>query len=274
MDGLYISEIYIYPVKSLGGISLSQAQVQSTGLQYDRQWMLVNGQGVFLSQRTLAQMALLQVGLFNDALLVSHKKLSIQPLHIPFALNAQNKVAVSVWDDVCTAIEVSADANRWFSEVLGITARLVCMPATESRFVDKNYATENEIVGFADAFPFLMIGQSSLNDLNNRLLTPVSADRFRPNFVFTGGAPFCEDSFDTFRVGDITFKAVKPCARCAVTTVNQEDASKGQEPLKTLATYRTQNSKVMFGQNLLQVNFGRIKTGDKVEVKSWKQDKV
>jgi uncharacterized protein YcbX len=173
---------------------------------------------------------------------------------------------VSIWDDVCTALEVSAEANEWFSAALGRTMQLMYMPETTRRLVDNNYAYNNEIVSFADAYPLMIIGQSSLDDLNNRLETPILMNRFRPNLVFKGGMPYCEDSFNAFRVGEVTFNAVKPCSRCVLTTINQESGAKGQEPLRTLASYRTYNNKVMFGQNLLQKNLGVIKTGDKLEV--------
>ncbi|GEO08923.1 MOSC domain-containing protein [Segetibacter aerophilus] len=268
MEDLFLQDIYIYPIKSLGGISLTQAEVLPTGLQYDRRWMLTDEKGNFLSQRAFAEMAMLQVSITSDGLLVSHKKRKLQPLTLPFDKHTGKEVTVKIWDDVCTALEVGMDANRWFSEALGMTARLVYMPDTTRRLVDNHYASNNEIVSFADAYPLLMIGQSSLDDLNKRLEIPVLMNRFRPNLVFCGAQPYAEDLFKEFRVGEVAFAAVKPCARCVLTTVNQEDGVKGQEPLKTLASFRTFNNKILFGQNLLPRNLGLIKTGDNVEILS------
>jgi len=138
------------------------------------------------------------------------------------------------------------------------------MPATTRRFVDTDYAKNDETVSFADAYPFLIIGQSSLDDLNSRLDTPILMNRFRPNFVFIGGDPFCEDNFEAFSIGQVRFKGVKLCARCVLTTVEQETAIKGAEPLKTLSTYRVKRNKVMFGQNLFAFDTGTVKVGDKI----------
>lgn len=266
MDNLYLQDIYIYPIKSLGGISLQQAEVQHTGLRYDRRWMLIDKEGNFLSQRTFAQMALLQVAIEKDGLQVYHKNDLIEPLAIPFDLFTGRELSVAIWDDVCTALEVSIVANSWFSDALGMAAKLVYMPSTTKRRVDHTYAHNNEIVSFADAFPLLLISQSSLDDLNRRLAVPVPMNRFRPNLVLNGGSPFCEDLLTEFQIGSVTFNAVKPCARCVMTTVNQDNGVVGKEPLKTLASYRTFNNKVMFGQNLLQKNTGIIKKGARLGV--------
>lgn len=268
MDELYLQNIYIYPIKSLGGISLSESQVVETGLEHDRRWMLTDKKGNFLSQRTFAQMALLQVTVESGGLLIDHKKRLLEPLFIPFGESTGRQIQVTIWDDVCTALEVGKEANEWFSDALGIKVQLVYMPATTRRLVDRNYASDNEIVSFADSYPLLMIGQTSLDDLNQRLQTPVHMNRFRPNLVFAGGAAFCEDLFTKFQIGDVTFEAVKRCSRCVLTTIDQEDGAKGQEPLKTLATYRTIKNKILFGQNLVQNNLGKIRVGNELKLLS------
>jgi uncharacterized protein YcbX len=266
MSNLELQDIYIYPIKSLGGISLLQAEVQKTGLKYDRRWMLADYSGTFVSQRTYANMAMLQVAISDEGLVINHKKNKLSPLTIALNATTNNTLTVSIWEDTCTATEVSLEANEWFSEALQMPVRLVFMPETTRRQVDSNYATTNDIVSFADDFPLMMIGQASLNDLNSRLDQPVLMNRFRPNLVFKGGEPYQEDSMYSFKIGEVSFKGVKPCARCVLTTVNQEEATKGVEPLKTLATYRTIKNKVMFGQNLLQQGTGVIKVGDKIVV--------
>lgn len=271
MNDLELQDIYIYPIKSLGGISLQEAEVEERGLKYDRRWMLTDKTGNFMSQRTYSQMALLQVSLTAKGLLIRHKKNLLAPLTIPFDATTHMEVTVGIWDDVCTALVVSAIANEWFSHALQVPVQLVSMPGTTRRFVDSNYANNKEIVSFADGYPFLMIGQSSLDDLNRRLERPLPMNRFRPNFVFKSGAPYTEDIMHTFRIGDITFTAVKPCARCVLTTIDQEQATKGTEPLKTLSTYRTIKNKIMFGQNLLHTGAGVIKVGDKLSVQQWKE---
>ena len=271
MEDLVIQDIYIYPIKSLGGISLQESEVQETGLQYDRRWMLTDEGYNFISQRTCPQMALLQVNLSSDSLIITHKKSSLAPLAIPLYPVKGEEVTVSIWDDICTAFEVGTSANRWLSDILKMSVKLVYMPATTRRFVDADYAKKEEIVSFADAFPLLMIGQSSLDDLNCRLEKHLPMERFRPNIVFNGGAPYLEDLMYKFQIGNISFSAVKPCARCVITTIDNELATKGTEPLKTLSTYRASKNKIMFGQNLLYSGTGIIKVGDKLIVQKLKE---
>jgi uncharacterized protein len=173
---------------------------------------------------------------------------------------------VQVWDDRCSAIAVSAEADAWFSRLLGQPCRLVFMPDETHRPVDREYAIDGEITSFSDAYPFLLVGKASLDDLNSRLEVPVPMDRFRPNIVFTGGQPFEEDEFHHFRINAIDFFGVKPCARCSVTTINQRTSEQGKEPLKTLAGYRSRNNKVLFGQNLVHKGRGMISTGQLLQV--------
>ncbi len=262
---IQISALFIYPIKSLGGIPLTSALVTDRGLQHDRRWMLVDEKGQFMTQRQTPAMALLQVSLVPNGLLVRHRQTG-ESLHVPFSPESKQLVQVQVWDDACRAITVSDEADEWFSRHLEQACRLVFMPDDTRRPVDPDYAREQEITSFSDAYPFLIIGQSSLDDLNSRLQDPVPMDRFRPNIVFTGGQPFEEDEFHHFRINAVDFYGVKPCARCSVTTINQLTAEQGKEPLKTLATYRSKNNKVLFGQNLVHRGSGIISTGQLIQV--------
>jgi hypothetical protein len=269
MNKFYLSEIYIYPVKSLGGISLKESDITARGLKYDRRWLLVDDEGRFITQRTYPQMALISVELREQSLEFKHKKngaslsINIKNVH-------QDKAEVVIWDDKVIANYVSKEVDEWFNDMLNVKCRLVYMPDDFNRYVERKYANKNEIVSFADAYPFLVIGQSSLDDLNSRLEVNLPMNRFRPNLVFRGGSPFDEDRIKSFRIGDLTFYPVKPCARCVVTTINQESALTNEEPLKTLATYRTFNNKVMFGQNLLHKGSGTIRVGDEIKILEWK----
>ncbi|WP_431292514.1 MOSC domain-containing protein [Pedobacter sp. P26] len=136
--------------------------------------------------------------------------------------------------------------------------------------VDPRYASNNEVVSFADGYPCLLIGQSSLDGLNEKLQSSIKMDRFRPNFVFTGGTPHIEDRFNTFYIGETLFSAVKPCSRCVLITIDQQTGEKGQEPLRTLAGYRTINKKILFGQNLLHQSSGIISVGDELKIVDWR----
>ncbi|HEV2480021.1 MAG TPA: MOSC N-terminal beta barrel domain-containing protein [Puia sp.] len=262
---LRVSGLFIYPIKSLGGISVSTAEVTDRGLRFDRRWMLVDSDNVFISQRTVPSMALIRVSLGTEALEV-RSRLHPDVLRVPYRPLGARFGEVRVWDDTCRGQFVSVEADHWFSAALGITCRLVYMPEETMRITDPNYAPEGGITSFADAFPFLLIGEASLDDLNRRLDGPVPMDRFRPNIVFTGGEPFFEDSLKEFYIRDIRFRGVKLCARCPIPTIDQETAERGKEPLRTLARYRFRDNKVYFGQNLIHQGLGEIAVGDPILV--------
>jgi len=270
MNTFQLSEINIYPIKSLGGIRLEKAKLEEKGLQYDRRWMLVDEEGTFITQRKHFELALLAVNIAEGRLIVSHKTLPGQS--ISFALDEDTgvQIPVVIWNDTANGLEVNAEVSKWFSDFLKFDVKLVKMPLVEKRLVDPKYASNDEIVSFADGYPCLLIGQSALNGLNEKLSDPVRMDRFRPNFVFTGGTPHIEDTFNRFYIGEIQFTAVKPCARCVLITIDQQTGEKGQEPLRTLAGYRTIGKKIMFGQNLLHQQTGEIRVGDELKVIDWK----
>ncbi|MCP5063657.1 MAG: MOSC domain-containing protein [Ignavibacteriae bacterium] len=260
-----LSEIFIYPIKSLGGISLQSANIEKRGLQYDRRWMLIDKNNKFITQRTFPQMSLLNVELSKEGLEVSHKIKSIKNLLVPFE-SCGSEINVTVWNDNCLGQTISKKIDDWFSEALEINCKLVYMPETTERKVDPRYVLDKKLVGFADGYPFLIIGQSSLDFLNSKLKIPVQMNRFRPNFVFIGGKPHAEDNWNQFRISSAIFNAVKPCSRCVLTTVNQETGIKGKEPLATLSKYRKVNNKVLFGQNLVCTKTNRISTGDIIKI--------
>lgn len=266
MTALTLSHLFIYPIKSLGGISLTEAQVEERGLQYDRRWMLTDPNGHLLSQRDIPQMALLDVEIGTQSLRVSHRWQSIPPLDVPLTSPQAALRPVTVWDDTFEAVPVGSEANEWFSAVLGTHSRLVYLPEHSVRRVDEKYVPEPLNVSFADGYPLLIIGQASLDGLNARLAEPLPMNRFRPNLVFTGGEPHEEDTWSNFRIGTISFRGVKPCARCVMTTINQQTAEKGAEPLKTLTSYRRNGHKILFGQNLVALSAGKIRVGDKLEL--------
>jgi len=263
---LTVSELNIYPIKSLAGIALETAVVTSRGLQYDRRMMLVDENNCFFTQREYPAMALLQPVLTNDGLLIRHKNNSSDALFIPQQPSNSELVNVTVWDDTCEGQLYEAGINDWFSQALGLSCKLVYMPVTSNRAVDKRYASNNEITSFSDGYPILVIGQASLDDLNNRLAAPLPMNRFRPNIVFTGGGAFLEDEMALFTINGIRFSAVKPCARCVMTTINQDTMEQSKEPLKTLAGYRFKDNKILFGQNLLHKGTGAINVGDAIDI--------
>jgi uncharacterized protein len=244
---------------------------------------------MFLTQREHPQMALLQVSLNENLLEFSHKVKTISSWQLLIskeqtlgshgrtmtekppvkessltAKNEANHMVVNIWDDVVIAKNVSRDADSWFSEALNLDCHLVSMDKDSDRITNRKFTPEPKQVSFADAYPFLIIGQESLNELNRRLKEPLPMNRFRPNFVFSGGEPFIEDTWKDFMIGNLKFRAVKPCSRCVVTTVNQDTAEKGKEPLETLNKFRKVGNKVMFGMNVIGHNEGVVRLGDQV----------
>lgn len=264
---MQISEINIYPVKSLKGISLKEAVVEDRGLQLDRLWMLVDDANRFMTQREFPAMARIEVGANNLRLTAS---IDGRMLKIPVVPDTGKFANVTVWNSSVSAIVYDNDVNQWFSEILQSDCRLVLMTEASERKVNPDYAVRRyrDTVSFADGYPFMLIGENSLADLNSRLAAPLPMNRFRPNMVVSGSGAYAEDTWKKIRIGKTIFHIVKPCGRCVITTIDQARGEKdGKEPLKTLATYRNQNGAVMFGQNLIAENPGEvIKIGDRVEI--------
>jgi len=262
-----LSAITIYPVKSMAGISLASSQLDTTGLYYDRRWMVVSSTGKFITQRTHPQMVLIQPQLSNGQLTLTHEGFADHC--VPQIINTefQSVMMVQVWQDTVEAQYISAATDAWLMQIMGEPCHLVYMAADEIRACDLTYAQQGDRTSFADGFPLLVISQASLDELNTRLERPVSMRRFRPNFVVKGCEAFAEDTWKTMKINDIVFRVVKPCSRCIITTIEPETGKKtGAEPLKTLATYRKQGNKVMFGQNIIHNNLGICAVGDEVKI--------
>lgn len=261
---LTVSQLFIYPIKSLGGIEVNAAQLTDRGFEYDRRWMLVDSDNRFLTQREHPAMCLLQTEITEESLVVYHKNNVKDRISVPLQPLPVNACTVTVWDDQCPAWYVSSEADKWLSGKLACDCRLVYMPEMSERKVDQRYAGENELTSFSDGYPVLIIGQASLDDLNGRLESPLGIERFRPNIVFTGGLPYEEDTMQHICINDIDLFGVKLCGRCTIITIDQSTAAGSKEPLKTLSRYRMKNNKVYFGQNILYKQTGKISTGDPI----------
>ena len=262
-----LSSIYVYPLKSAAGHAPEAAHVQRRGLAGDRRWMLVDGDGTFLSQRSHPRLALIEVESTPEGLRLSAP--DRPPLDVPRPDASAARRTVTVWGDAVDAAVVADDAHAWCSAHLGVDVQLVYMPDASRRAVDAEYAVQdNDVVSFADGYPLLLTSAASLADLNDRLDAPRPMNRFRPNLVVERATAWAEDTWRRLRIGDVTFRAVKPCGRCSVTTVDQQTATRGKEPLKTLATFRRDpdTGKVYFGWNLIPETTGRVCVGDTVEV--------
>jgi uncharacterized protein len=259
---MQVKDIYVYPIKSLGGIRVSAAGVLDKGFAHDRRWMLVDNKDQFMTQRKIHHMALLQVEMLPEGLKVFHKQDKDMSIIVPYDYNYPTHGKVHIWDDEVSAFNCGKEINGWFSEVLAQECKLVHMKECTDRKVKEKYRNGTDQVSFADAMPFLLIGQASLEDLNGRLESPIGMERFRPNLVVEGTQPFEEDRWKEIYIGKIRFKITKPCARCVVTTVDQSSGKKGKEPLATLAAFRNFGGKVLFGQNLVACERGEVRVGD------------
>lgn len=266
-----ISRIWIYPIKSLGGIPLRSAEFDSMGFKNDRRWMLVDEKGKFLSQRTHPKMAAFKVRLTANGVSVTSP--SRKRITIPFEPDTRDSISVTVWGSRCRGDLYSEKFNRFFSDSIGVECRLVKISDKVKRPLSRFYAVhDGDHVGFADGYPFLLAGEASLKHLNSRLEVPVPMERFRPNIVVSGTVPFEEDSWKRIKIGAREFHIVKPCARCVMTTVDQSIGEvTGTEPLKTLSRFRTTvrkgKRKVLFGQNLVaEKSKGKVSVGDDVKV--------
>jgi uncharacterized protein YcbX len=226
--------------------------------------MVVGDYGQFVSQRKYPRLALVRVQLKDGRLVLEAPQM--QRLDLEVGDEEGPATRVQVWDDDCVAVDAGKEAARWFSIHLGCSARLVRMATDDARPLGAASAQPGDHVSFADRFPFLLISQASLDALNRRLSLPVPMDRFRPNIVVEGTGPHDEDGWDRIRVGEVSFRVAKPCARCIVTTVDQATGERGREPLRTLSTYRTVDGQVHFGQNLVHDGRGVIHVGDPVHI--------
>lgn len=263
MQQLTVSGLSIYPVKSCRDVNLNSSVVEKFGLKNDRRWMVVDSNGAMLTQRKIARMCLIQPELTENGLFLSTATMGNIFVETP---DGTHKSKVKVWHDQCHAYDAGDNAANWLSEVLLTQCRLVYFPDNEFRQVDLEYANKGDQTAFSDGFPLLLISQASLDDLNQRLTTPLMMNRFRPNLVVAGCEPFAEDSWKRIRIGDITFRVVKSCSRCVIPSINIDTAEREAEPVKTLAEYRKRDGKIFFGQNVIADSIGEIKLGMNVEV--------
>ncbi|KAI4332081.1 hypothetical protein L6164_017019 [Bauhinia variegata] len=286
-----VSSIFVYPIKSCRGISVSQAPLTPTGFRWDRQWLVVNYKGRAYTQRVEPKLALVQVELPSEAFVEGWeptidsymvlKAPGMQPLKVCLSKPREVADGVSVWEWSGSALDEGAEASQWFTDYLGKTSRLVRFnAASESRAVDPDYGRGHNIM-FSDCFPFLLISQESLDALNNILKEPMPINRFRPNILVEGVEPFSEDLWTEIKINRNTFQGVKLCSRCKIPTINQETGIAGPEPNETLKGVRSdqvlrpngkQQGKIYFGQNLVWKDYSVggngnfIKVGDSVFV--------
>jgi uncharacterized protein len=264
MTNLVLSDMYIYPVKSLAGIRVSSWSVAATGFKYDRKWMLIDTDRQFLSQRRLPKMALIKTVLTDSELILSAP--GVDNLSLSLEPKTGEIINSTIWHDQVDTLAVSDEADKWFSHFLQIECRLVYQPDTAIRPVNPNFAKPEDQAALSDGFPFLLVSENSLLALNAAMQLDLPMLRFRPNLVVSGCESYAEDTWRDITIGTIGFRLPKPCSRCSVPTINPETGETGKEPLSTLNSLRKWQNKVYFGQNALHDGLGVLSVGDSVQI--------
>ncbi|WP_433548828.1 MOSC domain-containing protein [Streptomyces sp. CA-294286] len=269
-----VHALHVYPVKATGGCAPREMTVEPWGPAGDRRWLLTDETGKALTQRECARLALASSEpLPGGAVRVSAPGRDPLEVAVPDPVRT---VPVTLFGDKYEAVPAGSAADAWWSAYLGAETRLVHMddPARR-RPVDPDFAKAGETVSFADGYPLLVTTLASLDALNSLIAQgdlpeegPLPMNRFRPNVVLDGTAPWAEDGWRRITVGEVSFRVAKPCGRCVVTTTDQRTAERGKEPLRSLARHRRFGSRLVFGQNLLPEGTGVVRIGDPVRVES------
>ena len=266
---MHLAGLFIYPVKSLRGFAAPAADLDALGFVGDRRFLVVDESGQFLTQRTLPRMALIETALTARDLVLRapHGGACAVPLR---ATAPAEILSVRIWkSEGLLAEDCGVEVAVWLSDFLRTPCRLVRIGEKFTRpIVKPGKSRPGDILNFADGYPFMILSEASLADLNARLAAPLPLNRFRPSFVVSGCAAFAEDTWTRLQVGAVTFRTAGPCARCPITTTDQLTAERGKEPLRTLATYRRDPedpTDVNFGQNLIhETKSGTLRVGDKI----------
>jgi uncharacterized protein YcbX len=262
-----LTGLFVYPVKSARGIALHEAELGDRGLAHDRRFMVVDEGGRFLTQRDTPALAKLCTAL-HDHGGVGELQLSFEgrELCLPLRPHQGHTRRVRVFTDDVDALDLGAQASTFLSAALGRQVALVYMPEDTRRQVDPTRAQAQDIVGFADGFPYLLANESSLAALNRELPEPVTMQRFRPNFVIAGVPAYSEDSFADLTIGAVPFVAIKPCSRCVIVNTDPTSGQRERGVLEALVRTHTIGNRPMFGQNLVARGTGTLTVGDHVEL--------
>ena len=267
MDELVLAGITVYPLKSGAGTDLDASDIEPCGLRGDRRWMAVDGDGVCVTARERPQLVRVLARATDTGLRLGMD--DREPFTVRYPDAGSRTARVWIWGQACSALDAGDAAARWMSDALDKPVRLVAMDDRYKRRPDQDCTLPDDEVSFADCYPVLAIGRSSLDDLNTRTPAPTSMRRFRPNFVVSGGTPYAEDGWRRIRIGTVEFEGVENCERCELPTVDPETGvpDPRREPMRTLARYRRRaTGGVFLGQNLVPRGSGTIRVGDRVVV--------
>ena len=256
---MQLSQIWLYPIKSCRGIQLAEAELDERGLKYDRHWMVVTSAGQMVTLRDMPQLAQVTPQLLSDYLHVDAPGMPSLQLRYH---SEGDKMQVRLWEGWAEATMLP-ECTTWFQSYLKRDVYLVRVASTTSRIASLEQRAQQ--LSFVDSSPLNLVGEASLADLNERLGKPVTIEQFRPNLVFTGAAPYAEDSWQRLRIGAIKFLAYEACERCMVVNISV-DGKYSKEPLATLASYRRSGRNVLFGVGISHLQLGTLKVGDTIVV--------
>lgn len=255
MPNFKVKSFHIYPIKSLGGQKVKNPKVTLSGFEYDRQWMLVNQDGDFQTQRSFPKMAQLAAKVTRGRVTCYEKKNPENKISFKASEALDETLKVNIWSDKLKAQTVNAQVDEWFSDQLGSHVRLV-NKTNRKKYVHK--LKQSYPTNYPDAYPYLVLSTNSLKEINSHLENKIGLERFRANIILEGEEAFFEDQLDEFNISDISFKMIKRCGRCPVVNTDQDTAQVYKEPLKSLAKYRKFRKKVMVGMNAVALNEGVI----------------
>ena len=255
MSNFKVKSYHIYPIKSLGGQKIKNPNATLSGFEYDRQWMLVDQDGKFQTQREFPKMALLAAKVSRGKVTCYEKQNPANKISFKTDLILEEKIKVNIWSDKLKASLVSAEVDQWFSEQLKSKVRLV-NKTNRKKYIRK--FNETYPTNYPDAYPYLVLSTNSIKEINTKLKNKIGLERFRANIIIEGKEPFFEDNLEEFKIGKIPFKMVKRCGRCIVINTDQDTSKIYKEPLKSLAKYRTYRNKVMVGMNAVALKEGFV----------------
>ncbi|HVS75327.1 MAG TPA: MOSC N-terminal beta barrel domain-containing protein [Steroidobacteraceae bacterium] len=242
-----VQELNVYPLKSGRGIAHARVRLGDRGLEWDRHWLVVREDGMFLTQRTHPFLARIVTELTGEGLRLTSE--GLKPLMLPLAPQGSAR-PVRIWKDDCEGLDQGDEAAAWVSAILGEPVRVVRTPAAPDRRARPEFAGPNPPpIAFPDGYPVLICNRASLDDLNQRLPEAVPMERFRPNLVLEGLPPFAEDRIASIVIGPVVLTLVKPCTRCIIPSTDQRTGIRGFDPVSVLRTFR-------FDPKLLGVTFG------------------
>ena len=260
-----IKNISLYPIKGMAGFSVQEAIVQNDGIANDRNYMLVDKNAKCYTQRESSDMVFFKTRIENGQIVVNFKDNEIA---IPQASKGTSQKKVTIWEHELNADVMEKQFNDWFSDKLDTDVTLVKMNKEHPRIKKLKVKPFSSEIRFTDGYPFTFLGTASMDLLNSKLEEKLSASRFRSSFLVSTEEAHEEDSWKDFSLGTARFRMVKPCSRCVVTTIDQENGSKTKEPLRTLSTYRKFDNHVNFTMNAICLNPGRVSVGDQIKLEA------